>query len=199
MHRTARVAIADLTIDDYGVCVRYSGDALYNEAFAGPIDAFVIKGVLLPAPTVALVGAGDGRRRTAASPSASRSPRSTRRRCRADRSRSGATAQTVATVDLVDGVAPRDGRRSGRRERHAERRIHGRRDVPAGGVGSDVILLDARHRPHHPDAVASRCSRCSPSSWDSSPRAGSAAKRAAHPWASSRSGCCNDWPARRAG
>ena len=32
----ARVPIANLAIDDYGVCVHYSGDALYSEAFAGP-------------------------------------------------------------------------------------------------------------------------------------------------------------------
>jgi len=50
----AQVAAPNLKIDDYGVCVRYSGDAIFNQAFAGPIDAYVIKGVLLPPPKVAL-------------------------------------------------------------------------------------------------------------------------------------------------
>ena len=101
---TARVAIADLAIDDYGVCVRYSGDALYGEAFAGPLDAFVIKGVLLPAPTVAVAAAASVKPnsivpvdvtvtpvRTAAMPAGSVEIR-----------REGVT---VATVDLVNGVA----------------------------------------------------------------------------------------------
>ncbi len=43
----ASVALPSLRIDDYAVCVHYTGDASYNEAFAGPIDAYVIKGVLL--------------------------------------------------------------------------------------------------------------------------------------------------------
>jgi hypothetical protein len=50
----ALVAVPGLKIDDYGVCARYGGDALFDPAFAGPIDAFVIKGVLLPPPKVAL-------------------------------------------------------------------------------------------------------------------------------------------------
>jgi len=49
----ASVAIPDLKIDDYAVCVHYTGDASYKEAFAGPIDAYVIKGALL-APAVAI-------------------------------------------------------------------------------------------------------------------------------------------------
>ena len=49
----ASVALVDLRIDDYGVCAHYSGDANYEQAFAGPIDAFVIKGALI-APAVAL-------------------------------------------------------------------------------------------------------------------------------------------------
>ncbi len=54
----AQVAVPDLRIDDYGVCVHYGGDANFSEAFAGPIDAFVIKGVLLAPPTVALSAPG---------------------------------------------------------------------------------------------------------------------------------------------
>jgi hypothetical protein len=50
----AGVAIPDLRIDDYAVCAHYTGDASYREAFAGPIDAYVIKGALL-APAVAIV------------------------------------------------------------------------------------------------------------------------------------------------
>jgi hypothetical protein len=50
----AQFAIANLKIDDYGVCVRYGGDANFSEAFAGPVDAFVIKGALIAPPTIAL-------------------------------------------------------------------------------------------------------------------------------------------------
>lgn len=50
----AQVQAANLRIDDYGVCAHYSGDGNFDEAFAGPIDAYVIKGVLLAPPKVAL-------------------------------------------------------------------------------------------------------------------------------------------------
>ena len=50
----AQIALANPRIDDYGVCVRYSGDANFSEAVAPPVDVFVIKGVLIAPPRVAL-------------------------------------------------------------------------------------------------------------------------------------------------
>lgn len=101
---TARVAIADLTIDDYGVCVRYSGDTLYSEAFAGPLDAFVIKGVLLPAPAVALSVPARAKANSSVAVGVAVTP------VDATPMPGGSVeirrdGQTVATVDLVDGLA----------------------------------------------------------------------------------------------
>ncbi len=100
----ARVAVADLAIDDYGVCVHYSGDALYNEAFAGPLDAFVIKGVLLAAPVVALAAPARAKANSSVAVDVAVTPVDTTLvpsgsvEIRRD-------GQTVATVDLVNGVA----------------------------------------------------------------------------------------------
>ena len=46
----AQVTYPNLRIDDYLVCAQYPGDALYPAAAAGPIDLYVIKGVLPPPP-----------------------------------------------------------------------------------------------------------------------------------------------------
>ncbi len=100
----ARVAVADLAIDDYGVCVHYSGDALYNEAFAGPLDVFVIKGVLLPAPAVALAVPARAKANSSVAVDVAVTPVDTTLipggsvEIRRD-------GQTVATVDLVNGAA----------------------------------------------------------------------------------------------
>ena len=100
----ARVAMAGLPIDDYGVCVHYSGDALYNEAFAGPSDVFVIKGVLLPAPAVALAAPTQARARSTVGIDVTVTPVGTTLvpggavEIRRD-------GQAVATVELQDGVA----------------------------------------------------------------------------------------------
>ena len=101
---TARVAIAGLAIDDYGVCVRYPGDALYGEAFAGPLDAFVIKGVLLPAPTVALAAAANVKPNSIVPIDVAVTPVGTTEMPAGsvEIRRDGAT---VATVDLVNGIA----------------------------------------------------------------------------------------------
>ncbi len=50
----ASFSFADLGIDHFLVCASYTGDARYKSAQTGPYDLFVIKGVLLPSPTVAL-------------------------------------------------------------------------------------------------------------------------------------------------
>lgn len=50
----AQFAFPNLRIDDYRVCAAYSGDANHTAATAGPLDAYVIKGVLLAPPLVAL-------------------------------------------------------------------------------------------------------------------------------------------------
>jgi choice-of-anchor C domain-containing protein len=46
--------LSGLKIDSYVLKATYSGDAAHLEASATPIDEFVIKGILLPAPKVAL-------------------------------------------------------------------------------------------------------------------------------------------------
>jgi hypothetical protein len=51
---TVQFSFADLDIDNYQVCGTYSGDVRYVTANAGPVDLFVLKGVLLGAPTVTL-------------------------------------------------------------------------------------------------------------------------------------------------
>ncbi len=100
----ARVLVANLPIDDYGVCVHYPGDALYNEAFAGPIDAFVIKGVLLPAPAVVLAVPARAKINSSVGVDVTVTPVGTTLmpvgavEIRRD-------GQAVATVDLQDGVA----------------------------------------------------------------------------------------------
>ncbi len=50
----AQLTYANLMIDDYLLCVQYAGDSLYPPASAGPIDLAVIKGFLLPPPSVKL-------------------------------------------------------------------------------------------------------------------------------------------------
>jgi hypothetical protein len=47
--------LTGLTIDNYKLTAIYGGDAAHDGATAGPIDEFVIKGVLLAPPKVALV------------------------------------------------------------------------------------------------------------------------------------------------
>lgn len=100
----ARVLVANLPIDDYGVCVHYSGDALYSEAFAGPIDAFVIKGVLLSAPAVALAAPARAKANSSVGVDVTVTPVDTTLmpvgavEIRRD-------GQAVATVELQDGVA----------------------------------------------------------------------------------------------
>ena len=47
--------LSGLKIDNYVLKATYSGDAAHLAASAAPIDEFVIKGVLLPAPRVALL------------------------------------------------------------------------------------------------------------------------------------------------
>jgi hypothetical protein len=47
-------------IDDYRVCVVYGGDANHAASEAGPLDAFVIKGVLSAAPPAVGIAAADG-------------------------------------------------------------------------------------------------------------------------------------------
>ena len=101
---TARIAIANLTIDDYGVCVHYSGDALYGEAFAGPFDAFVIKGVLLPAPTVSVAAAANVKPNTIVPVDVTVTPVGTAA-MPAGSVEIRREGETVATVDLVNGVA----------------------------------------------------------------------------------------------
>jgi len=51
---SASLTYASLAIDDFLVCVQYLGDGLYPAAVAGPFDLSVIKGFLLPPPTVKL-------------------------------------------------------------------------------------------------------------------------------------------------
>ena len=50
----AQIAFSDLAIGRFRVCARYSGAIAYAPSSIGPIDLFVIKGILLPSPTVAL-------------------------------------------------------------------------------------------------------------------------------------------------
>jgi hypothetical protein len=51
----ASFALPGLRIDNYVLEARYGGDAAHDGASAGPIDEFVIKGVLLSPPAVALL------------------------------------------------------------------------------------------------------------------------------------------------
>jgi hypothetical protein len=50
----AQIAFPDLAIGRFKVCVRYGGAAQHDASTLGPVDLFVIKGVLLPSPTVSL-------------------------------------------------------------------------------------------------------------------------------------------------
>ena len=50
----ASFTLTGLTIDNYKLAASYGGDAAHEGATAGPIDEFVIKGVLLAPPKVAL-------------------------------------------------------------------------------------------------------------------------------------------------
>ena len=56
----AQLTYPSLRIDDYLVCAQYLGDGFYLPASVGPDDLFVIKGVLLPPPTVTLGVAAQG-------------------------------------------------------------------------------------------------------------------------------------------
>lgn len=46
----AQIAFPDLAIGRFRVCARYGGGPQHAEAILGPIDLFVIKGILLPSP-----------------------------------------------------------------------------------------------------------------------------------------------------
>ena len=48
----AQLSFPDLSIGRFRVCVRYGGGPQHAEAILGPIDLFVIKGILLPSPKV---------------------------------------------------------------------------------------------------------------------------------------------------
>ena len=50
----AQIAFPDLSIGRFRVCARYGGGPQHAEATLGPIDLFVIKGILLPSPKVTL-------------------------------------------------------------------------------------------------------------------------------------------------
>jgi hypothetical protein len=50
----ASFTLSGLSIDNYVLKASYGGDAAHDGASAGPIDEFVIKGILLPPPKVAL-------------------------------------------------------------------------------------------------------------------------------------------------
>ena len=50
----AQLVFPDLSIGRFRVCALYRGDATHDPSSLGPVDLFVIKGVQLPAPTVAL-------------------------------------------------------------------------------------------------------------------------------------------------
>ncbi len=54
------LSFATPRIDDYRVCVVYGGDTNHAAAAAGPLDAFVIKGVLPATPPAAGISAADG-------------------------------------------------------------------------------------------------------------------------------------------
>jgi hypothetical protein len=50
----AQVVFPQLGIDNFRVCALYEGDGLHEPSRFGPVELFVIKGVLLPAPKVGL-------------------------------------------------------------------------------------------------------------------------------------------------
>ena len=50
----AQVAFEDLAIGRFRVCVRYGGASQHDVSIIGPVDLFVIKGILLPSPSIAL-------------------------------------------------------------------------------------------------------------------------------------------------
>jgi len=50
----AQIAFPDLSIGRFRVCARYSGAVAYAPSSIGPVDLFVIKGILLPSPTLGL-------------------------------------------------------------------------------------------------------------------------------------------------
>lgn len=51
----AQIAFPDLAIGRFRVCARYGGAAALAPSSLGPVDLFVIKGVLLPSPKMTLV------------------------------------------------------------------------------------------------------------------------------------------------
>jgi len=100
----AQLDFAGLSIGRFRVCARYRGDATHDPATLGPVDLFVIKGVLLPSPTVALdvpprVATGatiDGRVLVDAAGASSRPGGTVRVR---------AGARDLGEIPIVDGAA----------------------------------------------------------------------------------------------
>ncbi|MBK6803957.1 MAG: Ig-like domain repeat protein [Betaproteobacteria bacterium] len=50
----AQIAFPDLSIGRFRVCARYGGGTVHQPSMAGPVDLFVIKGILLPSPKMSL-------------------------------------------------------------------------------------------------------------------------------------------------
>jgi hypothetical protein len=50
----AQIAFPDLSIGRFRVCARYGGGTVHQASTAGPVDLFVIKGILLPSPKMSL-------------------------------------------------------------------------------------------------------------------------------------------------
>ena len=50
----AQIAFPDLAIGRFGVCARYGGATALAPSSLGPVDLFVIKGILLPSPKLSL-------------------------------------------------------------------------------------------------------------------------------------------------
>ncbi|MFO1307264.1 MAG: Ig-like domain repeat protein [Burkholderiales bacterium] len=100
----AQLVFPDLSIGRFRVCVLYNGDATHDPSTLGPVDLFVIKGVLLPSPTVALdvptrVATGatiDGRVLVDAAGASSRPGGTVRVR---------AGARDLGEIPIVDGAA----------------------------------------------------------------------------------------------
>jgi hypothetical protein len=55
---SAQIVFPDLSIGAFRVCVRYGGTATLAESTFGPVDLFVIKGILLPSPKLTLTAPG---------------------------------------------------------------------------------------------------------------------------------------------
>lgn len=100
----AQLVFPDLSIGRFRVCALYRGDATHDPSSLGPVDLFVIKGVLLPSPTVALdvpprVAAGaaiEGRVLVDAAGASSRPGGTVRVR---------AGARDLGEIPIVDGAA----------------------------------------------------------------------------------------------